>query len=70
MIQELKRPSKSPVLSKTLWGIGITLIPELALAIDGLLSTGVLPQNVATTLHVVGAALATLGRFFAKTRLS
>lgn len=61
---------KSLLKSKTVWGCVVAILPELVSGINELLSTGVLPPNVATTLHIAGPILATLGRIAATKKIN
>lgn len=58
--------AKSALFSMTVWGGLLALLPELIQGLNDLAGSGVLGEKASGVLHVVGGALAIVGRFIAK----
>jgi len=61
---------KSPILSKTMWGLLIAFVPDAINLIDKLIDTGIIPPEYAPIVRTVGLAIAAIGRWGARTPLS
>lgn len=58
--------TKSPISSKTIWGLLIALAPDVVNLIEQAEGTGLIPPEYAPLVRTVGLALAFVGRWTAK----